>query len=95
MFTFIIICSEFSPYIFENVILKFFPFLQFHAGRGIFYMILGSFCLDPAMGFWCIVAGSGLIICGIMYVLAFCLIDHQKAVMEVTVPKVTQVSGAL
>jgi peptide chain release factor 2 len=34
IFTFIIICSEFSPYIFENIILKFFPFLQIHAGQG-------------------------------------------------------------
>ena len=94
MFTFIIICSEFSPYIFENVILKFFPFLQYHAGRGIFYVILGTFCIDPAMGWICFFAGLGLIVCGFLYVIASRL-DHRKQVMTVTMPKVTTVSGAM
>jgi len=33
----VILLTEFSPYIFENFILKVFPFLEVHAGRGVFY----------------------------------------------------------
>ncbi|CAI2376926.1 unnamed protein product [Moneuplotes crassus] len=77
LFCAVIILSEFSPSIFENYILKCFPFLQYHSGRGIFYMILGTFCLDSVMGYLVFLAGIGLVACGILYIIAFFLIDTQ------------------
>ena len=72
----IILLTEFSPYHFENYLLKVFPFLEVHAGRGIFYTILGSFCLDPAMGALTTYAGVALMICGVLYVIAFFIMNR-------------------
>ena len=82
LFSTVIILSEFSPYIFEKFILKTFPFLQFHSGRGIFYLIMGTFCLDGEMGFYVKVGGLMLISTGILYVAAFFLIDWEKTKVQ-------------
>ena len=57
----IIIFAEFSPYILEYFLLAPFPFLKTGAGRAIFYLIVGTFILDPSFG-WMMQYGSVLLL---------------------------------
>lgn len=78
LFGVLILLTEFSPYIFENFILTVFPFLERHSGRGVFYSILGSMCLDPDMGIVMQASGFALMIGGVCYVVAFFALNQSK-----------------
>ena len=42
-FTIIMVITEFSPMLLEDVLMEFFPFLGTITGKAIFYIILGTF----------------------------------------------------
>ena len=53
----IIVFTEFSPYILENFLITAFPFLDSLNGKGLFYVIIGTFLFDPTLNWFCYMSG--------------------------------------
>ena len=69
----IIIFTEFSPYILENFLVTAFPFLDSMNGKGIFYIILGTFLFDPTLNWLCYMSGELLLGAGLGWIVHSCL----------------------
>ena len=51
IFAWIMIITEFSPLLLEDLLMEFFPFLGTITGKAVFYLILGTFCIDGHFNF--------------------------------------------
>ncbi|CAG9324095.1 unnamed protein product [Blepharisma stoltei] len=61
----IVVAGEISPYILENYILQIFPFLSQTLGKGVFYIMISTFCFGSEMSGIGIAAGITFLISGI------------------------------
>ena len=73
----LIVVSEVSPYLLENYIVILFPFLLLEIGKGVFYIILGTFCFGEEMGNVGILAGA-LILIGGVFTIGFKCMDKKR-----------------
>jgi hypothetical protein len=67
IFSVVVIATEFSPFLFENYVIDVFPFLKQRYGKPLFYMVVGSFMLDPRLQFLANVTGYAIMICGVLW----------------------------
>jgi hypothetical protein len=51
IFTVVIVITEFSPKLLEDLLIEFFPFLGTIMGKAAFYAIIGTFCIDSEFKF--------------------------------------------
>eukprot|EP00357_Protocruzia_adherens_P029633 CAMPEP_0114981450 /NCGR_PEP_ID=MMETSP0216-20121206/5549_1 /TAXON_ID=223996 /ORGANISM="Protocruzia adherens, Strain Boccale" /LENGTH=156 /DNA_ID=CAMNT_0002343119 /DNA_START=44 /DNA_END=514 /DNA_ORIENTATION=- len=71
IFSVLAVLLELMPDSLTEILQKIFPFLETYAGRGMFFIILGTFCVGGDMDTLGNIAGSFIIISG-----AMCLACH-------------------
>jgi hypothetical protein len=72
--SFVMLVTEFSPFLFEHYLLDWLPFLSSRYGKPILYLICGSFCFDSQIyhddvpNFF---AGVSLLVTGALWLLFY------------------------
>ena len=61
--------TEFSPLLLEDFLMEFFPFLGTITGKAIFYIILGTFCMDKDFNFIGLIGGFLCFLVGVAWIL--------------------------
>ena len=61
--------TEFSPMILEDLLIEFFPFLGTITGKAVFYIILGTFCMDPKFNFIGMIGGYLCFLIGVAWII--------------------------
>lgn len=79
VFAIVMVGAEISPYLLENYLSLVFPFLCQRMGKGMFYIILGTFCFGEEMGLIGIISGAMMLVAGILTVVFSCMVPQESS----------------